>query len=31
MDGEGIPHPVPGALTPCGDAGDKLPRTCANP
>ncbi|MDP1956659.1 MAG: CapA family protein, partial [Rhodocyclaceae bacterium] len=31
MDEEGIPHPAPGAQTPCGKAGDKLPGLCVNP
>ena len=31
IDDEGTPHPVPGALTPCGKAGDTQPRECANP
>lgn len=31
IDDEGTPHSVPGALTPCGKAGDKKPRECANP
>ena len=31
IDDDGTPHPLPGALTPCGKAGDKKPRTCTNP
>jgi len=31
IDDAGTPHPVPGALTPCGKAGEKKPRECANP
>ena len=31
MDDEGTPHLVPGALTPCGKAGDVKVRMCANP
>jgi len=31
IDDEGTPHPVPGALTPCGQAGDTTPGVCANP
>lgn len=31
MDEAGIPHPVPGAQTPCGKAGDNVPRLCVNP
>ena len=31
MDGEGTPYPVPGALTPCGKAGESTVRECANP
>jgi len=31
MDEEGTPHPVPGALTPCGKAGETSVRECANP
>lgn len=31
MDGEGTPHPEPGATTPCGQAGDAVVRTCRNP
>lgn len=28
MDNDGTPHPVPGAQTPCGRAGDKTVRMC---
>ncbi len=31
MDEEGTPHPVPGAQTPCGRAGDSTIGMCANP
>ncbi len=31
MDGEGTPHPEPGAVTPCGQAGDTAVRVCRNP
>lgn len=31
MDEEGTPHPVPGALTPCGKRGDARVGECANP
>jgi poly-gamma-glutamate capsule biosynthesis protein CapA/YwtB (metallophosphatase superfamily) len=31
IDEEGIPHPAPGAQTPCGRAGDNLPGLCVNP
>jgi poly-gamma-glutamate synthesis protein (capsule biosynthesis protein) len=31
MDHEGTPHPVPGALTPCGKAGEAAVRVCKNP
>jgi poly-gamma-glutamate synthesis protein (capsule biosynthesis protein) len=31
MDEEGTPHPVPGELTPCGNAGDTVVRLCVNP
>lgn len=31
IDDEGIPYPVPGALTPCGRAGGTMPGECANP
>ncbi|MDD5250788.1 MAG: CapA family protein [Rhodocyclaceae bacterium] len=31
MDAAGTPHPVPGAQTPCGKAGDAVVRLCANP
>jgi len=31
MDDDGTPHPLPGALTPCGQAGDATIRACANP
>lgn len=31
MDEEGIPHPSPGARTPCGKAGDSVPSLCVNP
>jgi poly-gamma-glutamate synthesis protein (capsule biosynthesis protein) len=31
MDDEGTPHPVPGALTPCGKRGDARVAECANP
>ena len=31
MDDEGTPHPLPGASTPCGVAGDKDVRMCVNP
>lgn len=31
MDEEGTPYPVPGALTPCGKAGDATIRMCVNP
>lgn len=30
MDEEGIPHPVPGALTPCGKGGDRAVGLCEN-
>jgi len=30
MDEDGIPHPVPGALTPCGKAGDQVVGLCGN-
>ncbi|MDD5328653.1 MAG: CapA family protein [Sulfuricella sp.] len=30
MDAEGTPHPVPGALTPCGQSGDEAVRLCRN-
>ncbi|MBS1129154.1 MAG: putative poly-gamma-glutamate biosynthesis enzyme [Proteobacteria bacterium] len=31
MDDNGTPHPVPGALTPCGKAGDTQLAQCRNP
>lgn len=31
IDADGTPHPQPGALTPCGQAGEAAPRLCANP
>ena len=31
MDEAGIPHPAPGAKTPCGKAGDNVPGLCVNP
>ncbi|MDP2880242.1 MAG: CapA family protein [Azonexus sp.] len=31
MDDAGTPHPVPGALTPCGKAGDTQVALCRNP
>jgi poly-gamma-glutamate synthesis protein (capsule biosynthesis protein) len=31
IDEEGTPHPLTGALTPCGKAGEKNVRECANP
>ncbi|MFZ2852943.1 MAG: CapA family protein, partial [Rhodocyclaceae bacterium] len=31
MDDEGTPHPVSGALTPCGKAGETMVRNCVNP
>lgn len=31
MDEEGTPHPVPGAMTPCGKTGDATVHLCANP
>ena len=31
MDEEGIPHPVSGAITPCGHKGDRKPENCVNP
>jgi poly-gamma-glutamate synthesis protein (capsule biosynthesis protein) len=31
MDEEGTPHPVPGAFTPCGKAGDSSAGLCENP
>ncbi|MBS1189244.1 MAG: putative poly-gamma-glutamate biosynthesis enzyme [Rhodocyclaceae bacterium] len=31
MDGEGTPRPVPGALTPCGRAGDHTIHQCPTP
>ncbi|RTL54353.1 MAG: CapA family protein [Rhodocyclaceae bacterium] len=31
MDDEGVPHPLPGALTPCGKAGDRDVAMCRNP
>jgi len=31
MDDEGTPHPVPGALTPCGKRGDASVGECVNP
>lgn len=31
MDQEGTPHPVPGASTPCGKAGDQTVQLCTNP
>ncbi|MDB5801615.1 MAG: putative poly-gamma-glutamate biosynthesis enzyme [Rhodocyclales bacterium] len=30
MDEEGVPQRMPGAATPCGKAGDKVPRLCVN-
>lgn len=30
MDEDGIPHPVPGVLTPCGKAGDQVVGLCEN-
>lgn len=31
MDDDGTPHPIPGALTPCGKAGDTQVAQCRNP
>jgi poly-gamma-glutamate synthesis protein (capsule biosynthesis protein) len=31
LDEAGTPHPVPGARTPCGKAGDAAVALCANP
>ena len=31
IDSDGTPHPVPGALTPCGKAGDIIVSQCKNP
>jgi len=31
IDAAGTPHPLPGALTPCGRSGDNAVSTCANP
>jgi poly-gamma-glutamate synthesis protein (capsule biosynthesis protein) len=31
MDDDGTPHPVPGALTPCGRTGDETISDCLNP
>lgn len=31
IDAEGVPHPAPGAQTPCGKAGDSAPGLCVNP
>ncbi|MBL8484369.1 MAG: CapA family protein [Rhodocyclaceae bacterium] len=31
LDEAGSPHPVPGAMTPCGQAGERTPRLCRNP
>lgn len=31
MDEEGTPHPIPGALTPCGKEGETRGRQCVNP
>lgn len=31
MNDEGIPHPVPGAVTPCGRKGDREVENCVNP
>jgi len=31
IDADGTPHPVPGAQTPCGQAGEATPRLCVNP